>query len=55
MVLKSVAVLLASMVWKNLHQSVADAAKVAKDAGLDQVGGKPRESGPLPAGTKKPA
>lgn len=36
-------------------QSVADASKVAKDAGLDQVGGKPRESGPLPAGTKKPA
>jgi hypothetical protein len=36
-------------------QSVSDAAKVAKDAGLDQVGGKPRESGPLPAGTKKNA
>lgn len=36
-------------------QSVAAAAKVAKDAGMDQVGGKPRESGPLPAGTKKPA
>lgn len=36
-------------------QSVSEAAKVAKDAGLDQVGGKPRESGPLPAGTKKPA
>ena len=36
-------------------QSVAAAAKVAKDTGLDQVGGKPRESGPLPAGTKKPA
>lgn len=34
-------------------QSVAAAAKVAKDTGLDQVGGKPRESGPLPAGTKK--
>jgi hypothetical protein len=33
-------------------QSVAAAAKVAKDAGIDQVGGKPRESGPLPAGTK---
>jgi hypothetical protein len=36
-------------------QSVAAAAKVAKDTGVDQVGGKPRESGPLPAGTKKPA
>lgn len=36
-------------------QKVSEAAKVAKDAGLDQVGGKPRESGPLPAGTKKPA
>jgi hypothetical protein len=36
-------------------QSTAAAAKVAKDAGLDQVGGKPRESGPLPAGTKKQA
>lgn len=35
-------------------QKTSDAAKVAKDAGLDQVGGKPRESGPLPAGTKKP-
>jgi hypothetical protein len=35
------------------HQSVADAAKVATDTRLDQVGGKPRESGPLPAGTKK--
>lgn len=35
--------------------SVSEAAKVAKDVGLDQVGGKPRESGPLPAGTKKPA
>jgi hypothetical protein len=35
------------------HQSVAEAAKVAKDAGVDQVGGKPDESGPLPAGTKK--
>lgn len=34
-------------------QSVSAAAKVAKDAGLDQVGGKPAESGPLPAGTKK--
>jgi hypothetical protein len=34
-------------------QSVGDAAKVAKDVGVDQVGGKPRESGPLPAGTKK--
>lgn len=34
-------------------QSVTDAAKVAKDAGVDQVGGKARESGPLPAGTKK--
>lgn len=34
-------------------QSVSKAAKVAEDAGLDQVGGKPRESGPLPAGTKK--
>ena len=34
-------------------QSVSDAAKVAKDTGLDQVGGKPRESGSLPAGTKK--
>lgn len=34
-------------------QSTADAAKVAKDVGLDQTGGKPRESGPLPAGTKK--
>lgn len=36
-------------------QSTKAAAKVAKDAGMDQVGGKPRESGPLPAGTKKPA
>ena len=36
-------------------QPVAAAEKVAKDAGMDQVGGKPRESGPLPAGTKKPA
>lgn len=36
-------------------QSVGAAAKVAKEAGMDQVGGKPRESGPLPAGTKKPA
>jgi hypothetical protein len=36
-------------------QSVTSAAKVAKDAGIDQTGGKPRESGPLPAGTKKPA
>jgi hypothetical protein len=36
-------------------QTVSAAAKVAKDAGIDQVGGKPRESGPLPAGTKKPA
>src|SRR6185295_15846821 len=35
-------------------QKVDEAAKVAKDAGMDQVGGKPRESGPLPAGTKKP-
>jgi len=35
-------------------QSVAKAAKVAKDAGINQVGGKPSESGPLPAGTKKP-
>lgn len=35
------------------HQSVSDAAKVAADTGLDQVGGKPRESGPLSAGTKK--
>lgn len=35
------------------HQSVAKAAKVAKDTGLDQVGGKPRESGPLPAGEKR--
>lgn len=34
-------------------QKVSDAAKVAKDVGVDQVGGKPRESGPLPAGTKK--
>lgn len=34
-------------------QSVAAAAKVAEDTGLNQVGGKPRESGPLPAGTKK--
>ena len=34
-------------------QSTSAAAKVAKDTGLDQVGGKPRESGPLPAGTKK--
>lgn len=33
-------------------QKVSAAAKVAKDAGIDQVGGKPRESGPLPAGTK---
>jgi hypothetical protein len=36
-------------------QSTTEAAKVAKDAGLDQTGGKPRESGPLPAGTKKNA
>lgn len=36
-------------------QPVAAAAKVAKDAGMDQVGSKPRESGPLPAGEKKPA
>jgi hypothetical protein len=35
-------------------QKVSEAAKVAKDAGIDQVGGKPRESGSLPAGTKKP-
>lgn len=35
------------------HQTVDKAAKVAEDTGLDQVGGKPRESGPLPAGTKK--
>jgi hypothetical protein len=34
-------------------QAVPAAAKVAKDTGLDQVGGKPRESGPLPAGEKK--
>lgn len=34
-------------------QSVSEAAKVAKDTGLDQTGGKPRESGPLPAGEKK--
>lgn len=34
-------------------QTVAAAEKVAKDVGLDQVGGKPTESGPLPAGTKK--
>jgi hypothetical protein len=33
--------------------SVKEAAKVAEEAGVDQVGGKPRESGPLPAGTKK--
>ncbi len=36
-------------------QSVAAAAKVAEKAGMDQVGGKPRESGPLPAGSKKQA
>lgn len=35
------------------NQSVAKAEKVADDAGA-QVGGKPRESGPLPAGAKKP-
>ena len=34
-------------------QSVTDAAKVAKDVGVDQVGGKPTESGATPAGTKK--
>lgn len=34
-------------------QSVAAAGKVAKDTGLDQVGGKPRESGSLPAGEKR--
>jgi hypothetical protein len=34
-------------------QSTSAAAKVAHDAGMDQVGGKPRESGPLPAGTKR--
>jgi hypothetical protein len=35
-------------------QSVAAAEKGAVEQNL-QVGGKPRESGPLPAGTKKPA
>ncbi len=34
-------------------QSVASAAAGAKEQNLE-VGGKPRESGPLPAGTKKP-
>lgn len=33
-------------------QSVADAEKGAEEANV-QVGGKPRESGPLPAGSKK--
>lgn len=33
-------------------QSVADAEKGAEEQNL-QVGGRPRESGPLPAGTKK--
>lgn len=35
-------------------QSLASAEKGAKELEV-QVGGKPRESGPLPAGTKKPA
>jgi len=35
-------------------QSTAKAVAGAKEQNLD-VGGKPRESGPLPAGTKKPA
>jgi hypothetical protein len=35
-------------------QSVASAQKGAKELEVE-VGGKPRESGPLPAGTKKPA
>jgi hypothetical protein len=34
-------------------QSIAKAEKGAEELGLDQVGGKPRESGPLPAGEKK--
>lgn len=34
-------------------QSTAAAEKAADKLGVGEVGGKPRESGPLPAGTKK--
>lgn len=49
---KSVGGALDEMGKESPDQSVASATKAAGDAGT-QTGGKPRESGPLPAGAKK--